>query len=298
MELREMRAFVAVVEAGGLSAAARRLHVSQPALSQTVTALERQVGVQLLVRSSTGVRPTEAGRTLLAEARAVLARHDQALATLARFTAGGGTVLRLGIPLELPADLLSAALDDLARAYPATRVHARHLSTAAQLAALRAGELDVGLVREHPHGSELDAMLVVQERLGVLVAAGHATELAGPDGIGLAALAGLDWLGFPRSGSPAWYDEITAILRSHGIDPGPEPPAGQELIAEVKLAAVGAGHAFAMAPPNWPQPIPPSVTWVPLVGHPIVRRTWAVWPANSHRRDVGHFVATLEQRSE
>lgn len=293
-----MRAFVAVVEAGGLSAAARRLHVSQPALSQTVTALERQVGVQLLVRSSTGVRPTEAGRTLLAEARAVLARHDQALATLARFTAGGGTVLRLGIPLELPADLLSAALDDLARAYPATRVHARHLSTAAQLAALRAGELDVGLVREHPHGSELDAMLVVQERLGVLVAAGHATELAGPDGIGLAALAGLDWLGFPRSGSPAWYDEITAILRSHGIDPGPEPPAGQELIAEVKLAAVGAGHAFAMAPPNWPQPIPPSVTWVPLVGHPIVRRTWAVWPANSHRRDVGHFVATLEQRSE
>ncbi|HVV19640.1 MAG TPA: LysR substrate-binding domain-containing protein [Pseudonocardiaceae bacterium] len=298
MELREMRAFVAVVEAGGLSAAARRLHVSQPALSQTVTALERQVGVQLLVRSSTGVRPTEAGRTLLAEARAVLARHDQALATLARFTAGGGTVLRLGIPLELPADLLSAALDDLARAHPATRVQARHLSTAAQLAALRAGELDVGLVREHPHGSELDAMLVVQERLGVLVAAGHATELAGPDGIGLAALAGLDWLGFPRSGSPAWYDEITAILRSHGIDPGPEPPAGQELIAEVKLAAVGAGHAFAMAPPNWPQPIPPSVTWVPLVGHPIGRRTWAVWPANSHRHDVGHFVATLEQRSE
>jgi DNA-binding transcriptional LysR family regulator len=62
MELRELRVFVAVAEEGGMSAAARRLHVSQSALSQTVTALERQLGVKLLVRSSSGVRTTEAGR--------------------------------------------------------------------------------------------------------------------------------------------------------------------------------------------------------------------------------------------
>ena len=53
-----MRAFVAVVEEGGLSAAARRLHVSQPALSQTIAGLERQLGVELLIRANTGVRPT------------------------------------------------------------------------------------------------------------------------------------------------------------------------------------------------------------------------------------------------
>lgn len=290
-----MRAFVAIVEEGGLSAAARRLHLSQPALSQTVTALERQLGVQLLVRSNTGVQATDAGRTLLTEARAVLARHDKALAAMATYTATGGGVLRLGIPLELPADLLSAALDDLARACPATRVQARHLSTAAQLAALRSDALDVGLVREHPHGPDLDAMLVVEERLGVLVAAEHAKELAGPDGIRLEALATLDWLSFPRSGSPAWYDEIAAILRSHGLDPGPAAPEGQSLIAEVKLAAVSAGQAFALAPANWSQPVPDTVVWSPLVGHPIVRRTWAAWPANSHRRDLGHFIAALDR---
>lgn len=70
MELRELRVFVAVAEEGGMSAAARRLHVSQSALSQTVTALERQLGVKLLVRSSSGVRTTEAGAMLLNEARA------------------------------------------------------------------------------------------------------------------------------------------------------------------------------------------------------------------------------------
>lgn len=288
-----MRAFVAVVEEGGLSAAARRLHLSQPALSQTISTLERQLGVQLLVRSRTGVQPTGAGMTLLAEARAVLARYDQALAAVTGDSPDGGNVLRLGIPLELPGDLLVKPLADVAAAYPATRVRARHLSTSAQLAALRAGDLDVGLVREHPAGPDLDAMLIVEERLGVLLAAETAGRLAGPDGVRLDTLAGLDWVGFARSGSPAWYDELTAIMRSHGLEPGPPPPDGQELIADVKLAAVTAGQAFALAPPNWSQPLPDPVVWLPLAGHPIVRRTWAVWPAASRRRDVGLFVASL-----
>ena len=295
MELRELRAFIAVVEEGGLSAAARRLHLSQPALSQTMSALERELGVQLLVRSSTGVRPTDAGSTLLTEARAVLARHDQAIAAVARHTTPGGSVLRLGIPLELPSGLLTEALAELATAYPATRVQARHLSTSAQVTALRGGELDVGLLRERPVGQDLDAVPVVEEKLGVLLATELAPDFVGPEGIRLDALAGLEWVGFPRSGSPAWYDELTAILCSHGLDLGPSAPEGQALIAEVKLAAVGAGHAFALAPPNWSQPIPESVTWSPLVGHPLVRRTWAAWPANSHRRDLGHLVAALEQ---
>jgi DNA-binding transcriptional LysR family regulator len=278
-----------------MSAAARRLHISQPALSQTVGTLERQLGVKLLVRSSAGVRPTEAGMALLAEARAVLARHDRALRTMAAYTNGDGGALRLGIPLELPPDLLGPALEQLAAAHPDTRVQARHLSTAAQLAALQAGELDVGLLRERPAGHEFDAMLVARERLGVLLAAEQAAELRGPDGIRLEALTGLQWVGFPRSGSPAWFDELTAILRSHGLDLGPAAPEGQALIAEVKLAAVSAGRAFALAPPKWSQPLPPAVAWSALAGHPLIRRTWAVWPATSRRRDLANFVAGFRE---
>ncbi|MEU3188192.1 LysR family transcriptional regulator [Streptomyces sp. NPDC006923] len=295
MELREMRAFVTVVEEGGFSAAARRLHISQPALSHTVSGLEREFGVQLLVRSSTGVRPTDAGLTLLAEARGVLARHERAVTAMAAHTASSGGVLRIGIPLELPAELLSRALAQLRETFPATRVQALHLSTTAQLAALREGTLDLGLLRERPTGQDLDAMLVVEEHLGVLLATDLAARLGEPGGIRLDALAGLDWIGFPRSGSPAWYDALTAVLRGHGIDIGAEPPEGQALIAEVKLAAVGTGRAFTLAPPHWSQPLPETVSWSPLLGHPLVRRTWAVWPAGSHRRDLGHLVAALEQ---
>ncbi|WP_055491229.1 LysR family transcriptional regulator [Streptomyces sp. TP-A0356] len=294
MELRELRAFVAVVEEGGLSPAARRLHLSQPALSQTISGLERRLGVKLLTRSSAGVRATDAGATLLGEARAVLARHDQAVRAMAAYTGDGGGVLRIGIPLELPPGLLDSALAELAGAHPGTRVQARHLSTAQQMTALQADELDLGLLRERPPGQEFDALLVVRERLGVLLATEQAAELVGPDGIALESLVGLEWVGFPRAGSPAWYDELTAILRSHGLDLGPAAPQGQLLLADVKLAAVSAGRAFALAPPEWGS-LPARVTWSPLVGHPLVRRTWAVWPAASRRRDLARLIAALDR---
>jgi DNA-binding transcriptional LysR family regulator len=294
MEVRELQGFVAVAEAGSLSAAARRLHVSQPALSQTIAGLERELRVQLLERSSTGVRVTEAGGVLLGEARAVLARYEQALRTMADYTTGEGGVLRLGIPLEFPSSVLAPALADLAHTCPDTRVQARHLSSAEQVAALRAGELDVGLLRERPTGADLDAMLVTRERLGVLLAADQASELAGPEGVPLDALADLEWLAFPRSDSPAWHDEVTAILRSHGLPLGTAAPKGQRLIAEVKLAAVAGGRAFALAPPDWPQTLPDGVVWQPLAGHPLIRRTWAVWPADSRRRDLGRLIAALD----
>jgi DNA-binding transcriptional LysR family regulator len=295
MELRELHAFVAVVEEGGFSAAARRLHVSQPALSQTVSGLERQLRVKLLVRSSTGVRATDAGTALLGGGPGCAGPARSGAESDGPVQRRGGGVLRIGIPLEFPSRLLSPALAELADACPDTRVRARHLSTAEQQAALQAGELEVGLLRERPAGREFDAMLVNRERLGVLLAAEQAAELAGPEGIALEAMAGLEWVAFPRSDSPAWYDELTAILRSHGLDLGTQTPEGQRLIAEVKLAAVSAGRAFALAPPDWSQPIPDGVAWSPLVGHPLIRRTWAVWPADSRRQDLGRLIAAFEQ---
>ena len=292
-----MRAFVAVVEEGGLSAAARKLHVSQPALSQTVNNLERSLGVRLLVRSSTGVTATEAGTVLLGEARDVLARHDRAVAVMAGHAEPDRDVLRVGVPLELPSDLLATALAELASTHPRTRPVLQHLSTSAQTAALLAGDLDLGLLRERPPVSTLDAALVLEERLGVVLTSERIAALAGPDGVRLDALAGLTWVGFPRSGSPAWYDELTAVLRSHGLDLGPAVPDGYTMLAEVKLAAVSTGGAFTLAPPDWPHPLPDGISWLTLVGHPIVRRTWAVWPAHSRRRDLGALVASLEDRS-
>jgi DNA-binding transcriptional LysR family regulator len=280
-----------------MSAAARRLHLSQSALSQTIQSLERQLGVQLLLRSSTGVTPTEAGTVLLREARALITQHDRVVATVAGEAAAQPGALRVGVPLELPADLLPAAFTELAAACPLTRVEVNHASTSAQLSALAADQLDVALVRERPTDPRYDAVLAVEENLGVILATARAEQLADPAGIQLHRLAGLDWMAFPRAEAPLWYDQVTATLRAHGIAVDNQSVAtdGGSLIAEVKLATARAGRTFALAPPGWPQPLPEGLTWQPLIGNPIVRRTWAVWTASSRRRDVAALVAALDR---
>jgi DNA-binding transcriptional LysR family regulator len=296
MEIRELRAFVAVAEEGGMSAAARRLHVSQSALSQTIQSLERQLGVQLLIRDHAGARPTEAGKVLVGEARALIDQHDRAVAAISGAAASAGE-LRLGVPLEFPPDVLPAALAELAAVHPATRVEVRHFSSAAQLAALRARDLDLALVRDRPADPALDAVLAVTEAMGVIIAAARSAEIAEAGGVQLHKLARLTWIGFPRSDAPAWHDQVTAILRGHGIDTGSQRDNDGPVTSEVKLAAVGTGRAFALASPTWSQPLPDGIRWHPLIGDPIVRRTWAVWHADSTQRDLATLVAALDATS-
>lgn len=309
----ELRVFSAVVEEGSVSAAGRKLHLSQSAVSQTIQSLERQLGVQLLVRSAGGVTLTGAGTVLLREGRTLIAQFDRVLAVVSGQAAAGTAPLRLGVPLELPPDLLPRALADIGASFPQSRVDVRHASSSAQLSALQAGELDLALLRERPADPDYDAVLAVEEALGVILAADRAAELAGPAGVRLHQLAGLEWVAFARAEAPSWHDQITATLRSHGIaGDGPEGAGGEHLlIPEVKLASVAAGHAFALAPPGWSgtpgaQDLPPGylpagdgslpggVTWSPLAGNPLVRRTWAVWAAAATRRDLAAFVAALD----
>ncbi|SNY06219.1 LysR substrate binding domain-containing protein [Paractinoplanes atraurantiacus] len=356
-----MRVFVAVVEEGSLSAAARRLRLSQPAVSQVAAALERELGMALLIRGATGVRPTPAGAVLAGEARAVLGRYEQAVAAVTREPGAAEPALRLGLPLEVRFELLAGPLAELALAGPPVRVEPRHLSTSAQLAALRAGELDLGLLRERADGDDLDALQIGAEPLGVLLPRRAAEEIAElpaklpggqpaklpgelpaelPGGqpaklpgelpaelpgelpaelpgelpaersgelpavrsgelpaVRLERLAGLRWLSFARSDSPAWFDEIVAVLRSHGLRATPDVAGSQALIPEVKLTSVLAGDVFSLAPADWPQPLPAGVVWLQLAGSPLVRRTWATWRADSRRRDLGRLVAALEQPS-
>src|ERR1700677_839030 len=150
MEIRELRAFAAVAEEGSLSAAARRLHLSQSALSQTIKSLERQLSVQLLLRSRTGVATTEAGAILLREGRELIAQYERTLAAVAASDGASPGNLKVGIPLELPAELLPGVLAELSTTFPLTRVEVSHASSVSQMAELEAGRLDLALVRECP----------------------------------------------------------------------------------------------------------------------------------------------------
>lgn len=298
MEIRDLRVFVAVVEEAGFSAAARRLHMSQSSLSQTIQTLEKQVGGRLLDRGHAGARPTERGLLLLGEARDLIAHHDRILAEMAE-SASGAVGLRIGVPLELPPALLPSAIGRVSAVLPEFIVQLRHARSTEQLSALSAGELDMALVRDRPVSRAIDSVLAVEEPMGVILTAQRAAELARPGGVPLQSLADLRWVGFARGDAPAWHDQVSATLRSHGVT-GLDWVVDQDrpVTPEVKLAAAGTGNAFALASEGWARPLPDGLVWNKLLGDPLIRRTWAAWQAESRRKDLACLIADLDLNNE
>src|SRR5262245_34426830 len=121
MELRHVRYFVAVAEEENVSRAALKLNVSQPALSRQIRDLEDELGFPLLERSAKSVRLTEAGRTFLIEARAVLQRAEDAVKA-ARAVATGGGDLHVGYAPSLTARILPQTLRAFQATHPGLRV--------------------------------------------------------------------------------------------------------------------------------------------------------------------------------
>lgn len=142
MELYQLKGFAAVAEQGHLTRAADRLHVSQPALSAQIKALEEELGVELFERMPTGMALTAAGRQLLPAARNAIAAAQAMRAQAKSLTGEPAGKVRLGIVgdaefVRLPL-LLSATLDRL----PLVEIEVHHEVTGAAFAKVREGGLD------------------------------------------------------------------------------------------------------------------------------------------------------------
>jgi DNA-binding transcriptional LysR family regulator len=118
MELRQLRHFVAVVELGNLSAAARRVHISQPALTRSIKTLEDGLGCQLLERRPRGVVPTPAGQSFFRHAKLILAECRRAGADAASIASGAHGNLSVGIGALFSTFIIDAATDAICAANP------------------------------------------------------------------------------------------------------------------------------------------------------------------------------------
>ena len=145
MELRHLRYFVAAPETENVSRAALKLHVSQPALSRQLRDLEEELGFSLFQRSAKSVRLTEAGRTFLIEARAVLQRADDAVKTARAIASGGKAELHVGYAPSPTVRILPQILRAFQTKTPNVRVKLHDLSTEEMLAGVREGKLQLAL---------------------------------------------------------------------------------------------------------------------------------------------------------
>jgi len=143
MELRQLRYFVAVAEAGNISRAAQKIFLTQPALSRQIKALEDEIGQTLLERLAHSIRLTPSGELLLNEARELLQQADDALERVR--ACNHGMRLRVGYAPSLASGVLTCAVENFVQRHKDVRVELLDLSSQEILAGLEAGTLDVGL---------------------------------------------------------------------------------------------------------------------------------------------------------
>jgi len=142
-DLEQLRTFVAVVEAGSLTAAAPQVFLSQSAVSEQMRKLEERAGQSLLTRSKAGVAPTAAGTRLLGHAQRLLALAEEALRDLRGETLQGE--LRLAVTDYFRPGELARLLGRLGERYPQVRLHVSVMKSGAIEAGYAQGQFDLGL---------------------------------------------------------------------------------------------------------------------------------------------------------
>jgi DNA-binding transcriptional LysR family regulator len=146
MDERRLRYFLAVVEEGGVTRAASRLHVAQPSLSQSLRTLERELGVELFQRVGRGLRLTAAGEALVGPARQTLRMMDSARAAVGEVVELAAGTLQIAALATLAVDPLSALVGRFRREHPGVVIRVREPESASTVSTLvRAGECELGL---------------------------------------------------------------------------------------------------------------------------------------------------------
>lgn len=177
MELRQLRYFVAVADAAHFTRAAAELHVAQPALSQQIRALERELGVDLFERTTRSVRLTAAGASLLPHARRAMAAVEDGRQELVEQSAQPSGPVRLGVTPTVGAHLLPPRLAAFAASYPQVELRLREGGALALEEELDGGALDLAVIALPARHDGLASAVLVEEELLLGVAPGH--RLAG-----------------------------------------------------------------------------------------------------------------------
>lgn len=150
MDFRQLSYFMAIVEAGSVSRAAKNLGMTQPPVSQAVTRLERELGVQLLERTARGVTPTNAGMFLLRNGARLLSDRDRIAHTLGLMGDAVVGDLRIGVEPMVTHEFIADVLAEFLEQAPGVRVSLTDESPEAILRSLRNGELDIACVPFSP----------------------------------------------------------------------------------------------------------------------------------------------------
>lgn len=215
--IERFRALGIVIEEGSVNRAALRLRIGQPALSRQIQALEGEVGGRLLERTPTGVEPTGLGHAVVKAMTPVIAGYDAALAEVRRQARGERAEVRVGYLISAAQAILSPALDAVRLTHPGVKVRLLDLSPREQIAALRAGEIDLALIGQEGRIAAKEFHCLTLTSLGVCAALAADDPLSAKARISLGSLKAKDFLGIDENEMPGRNQWIGTLCRSAGF---------------------------------------------------------------------------------
>ena len=298
MELRHLRYFVAVAEELHFGRAAERLFIVQPALSKQIASLEKELGVELFVRTKRHVEMTPAGAALLEDARQVLAQAEGAKLRAQLASRGEVGVLEIGFVVPVLYDLLPHMVRAFRASHPAIRVSLHELHSREIVDGLRSRDLHIGFSRlPIPGGEGLSVRPLVDEPVVVAMPADH--PLAVRPSVALADLSDEDIILIARDQEPELYDSYVAACASAGFRPRVAHEVDRTHVA-VGLVAGGLGMCFvassaelvahpgvAYRPVTDPSPrISFGAIWNPEAPAPVLTNFLSLRPWTGVRNEV------------
>ena len=244
MELRQIRSFLAIAETLHFGRAAELIHISQPALSNQIRALEEEVGVRLFERNRRKTTLTAAGVAFRNDAAAWLLQLDQAIRK-ARLVADGKLgLLRIGFISGVGAEIVPNIARQFKDLNPEVEFSLLAIPTAHQLQMLQTGSLDIGFLRL-PIGeqSALEVLTVHREPFVLVVPSSH--KLAKRKRVRLGEVSGESFVMNERSYAPGFYDLIFGMLRDARVVPNVSQTAAD---LSTVISLVGAQMGVAILP--------------------------------------------------
>ncbi|KAA0699263.1 LysR family transcriptional regulator [Neorhizobium sp. P12A] len=269
MELRHIRYFLALAEAGNFTRAAAKLGIGQPPLSQQIRDLEDEVGAQLFHRVPHGAELTAAGEAFLSEAKAAVDAADKA--KLAAQRANRGEIGRLSLGFTASSafnTVVSATIRQFRSRFSDVRLSLTEMNTNALMERLMRGEIDAAFIRpglEDPGDVRLKRL--PDEPMLIAMPASH--PLAGEAEVPLSGLANDPFILFRRVVGLSLYDDIFAACRDAGFELVVSQEAPQ-IPSVVNLVAANLG--VSIVPASIAQIRLPGVAYRPIKGPPLVAR--------------------------
>jgi DNA-binding transcriptional LysR family regulator len=277
MELRHLRYFCAVAEHRSFTLAARRLHVSQSAVSGQVHDLEGEIGVRLLNRNQREVSLTPEGAVFLHEAREILDHSERAIETAVRASRGQFGKLTVGLCGPATAPFLPRLIRSFRERFPGVDLSLRDIDPAGQPAALVRREIDIGFTRGIPPqlSSALGSQLLFSEPLVAAIPQGH--PLSSEAAIRVAQLSAQRFVLYSRDCAPELFDGIVSICRRAKFSPNIVDTPG---LWQTVLTMVESHEGIALVPACVQHLRANGVTFHPLLDRGCTQEVILAWRRN------------------